>query len=177
MNTAPTDEPENTAVMENLQLRPEAKNDSTFLEALHRLTRPDLLQLGLPQTLHDGMVKMQFKAQRSGYRRQFPDAENHIVEKSGEAVGSLIKHVGETAIRLNYIALLPAARGKGYGRRLVAAMQQEAMASGKALRLAVDPLNVPVCTLYLSLGIRIEHKDGATLEMRWQPNNAATGSH
>ena len=167
MNTASTDEPEHTAKMENLYLRPETKEDHAFLEALHRLTRPDLLQLGLPQDLLDSMLEMQFRAQRSSYRQEFPQSENYVIELDGVAVGSLLKHVDETAIRLIYIALLPEVRGKGYGRHLVSELQRETTASGKSLLLSVDPFNVPARSLYLSLGFGIGRQDGPNVEMFW----------
>lgn len=150
-----------------LQLRPETEEDTTFLKSLYYSTRADLQQLGLPPALLDNMMSMQFHAQRSSYRSRFPDSENSIVEKYGKPIGELVKHAGTADIRLVYIALLPEERGKGYGRRLIGALQSEAARAGKALALAVDPLN-PAKKLYLSLGFQVALDEGINLEMIWR---------
>lgn len=150
-----------------LILRPEAEHDKVFLERLYRSTRDDLLQTGLPELMLNNMIAMQFAAQQSGYRNQFPDAAHAIVEKNGESIGSLITNDGGDAIRLVYIALLPHERNRGYGRHLIRALQTEAENASKALTLSVSTQNTQAQRLYASLGFRVVNNSGAYLEMIW----------
>ncbi len=153
--------------LEYITLRQENSNDKSFLEALYRSTRDDLLQLGLPEAMMSGLIQMQFNAQQSGYRSQFPDAEYSIIEKEGKPIGYLVIHYGTEIIRLVYIALLPGERNRGYGRSLIHGLQTEAAESNKSLALTVDPLNKRAKHLYLDSGFQIISHDGANIEMCW----------
>lgn len=151
----------------DLNIRPEVEQDKAFVEKLYRSTREDLLQLDLAEALIDNLIRMQFQAQQTSYRMQFPAAEYSIVEKEGEAVGYLIVNRGNEAIRLVYIALLPSECNKGHGRHLIQALQTEASGVDKPLTLSVDPQNMPAKHLYLSSGFQVKNNDSANLEMIW----------
>lgn len=155
-----------------LTLRPETDGDADFLTQLYRSTRDDLFQLGLPEPVLANMLDMQFRAQQSGYRSQFPDADYEVVERHGQPVGRLICHRGKSAIRLVFIALLPQERGLGHGRRLIEALQAEAGAAGKALLLSVGLHNSGAWRLYDRLGFQTVRNDGADLEMIWRAAQA-----
>lgn len=150
-----------------LNIRPETLQDRPFLEILYRSTRDDLLQLGLPGAMMGNLMQMQFNAQQTGYRTQFPDADYAIVEKNGKSIGWLITDRSDEAIRLVNIALLPDQRNKGHGRCLIEALQNEAAAAGKPLQLSVSSMNRHARHLYLSSGFQIIGDDGANLEMTW----------
>lgn len=150
-----------------LNLRPECEHDSEFLARLYRSVREDLLQLDLPEAMLDQLVEMQFRAQQAGYRSQFPDARNTIVEKGGEPIGCVLTHHGDEAMRLVYLALLPHERNRGYGRRLIQALQSEAAGANKPLALSVSTQNLQAQHLYASSGFRPVSNDGVSLEMVW----------
>lgn len=154
--------------IEELCLRRETEEDASFLKALFRSTKADMLPLGLPPEMLDNLLEMQFHAQRSSYRNQYPASDNSIIEKKGETIGVMLKNVGASEIRLIHIALLPEERGKGYGRRLIKELQQEAALAEKPLTLSVDPRNDTARGLYLSLGFQVTQDDGANLEMVWR---------
>lgn len=151
----------------DLNIRPQIEQDMAFLERLNRSTRQDLLQLGLADALIDNLIRMQFQAQQTGYRMQFPYAEYAIIEKDGEAIGRLVTDKGDEAIRLVYIAFLPHERNRGHGRRLIQTLQAEASGANKPLTLSVDPQNMQAKHLYLSSGFQVRNDDGANVEMAW----------
>lgn len=151
-----------------LTLRAESEQDKAFLETLHRSTRDDLLQSGLPEALLNNLLLMQFNAQQQGYRTQFPDANYVIIEKDGAPIGHQITAADATTIRLVYLALLPQERNRGHGRRLIEALQVEAANTDKTLRLSVARHNLHAQHVYLACGFQISHEDGANLEMNWQ---------
>lgn len=151
-----------------LNIRPETARDVDFLARLYRSTREDLLQSGLPEAMLDNLIAMQFHAQQSGYRKQYPYADHAIVEKDGEPMGCLITHRGDDAIRLVYVALLPHERNQGHGRRLIHALQTEAASANKPLTLAVSTQNTQAQRLYVSCGFQVVSDNGAYLQMIWR---------
>lgn len=151
----------------DLNIRPKTEQDNAFLETLYRSTRPELLQLDLPGQFLENLMQMQFNAQQTGYRSQYPDAEHSIIEKKGEAIGYLITNVSTEALRLVYIALLPHERNQGYGRQLIQTLQIEAARMNKPLMLSVDPQNLSAKHLYFSLGFQAEENACTNLEMTW----------
>ena len=150
-----------------LNIRPETGLDMDFLAQLYRSTREDLLQTGLPESVLDSLIAMQFHAQHSGYRTRFPDADYDIIESAGTAIGSLIVNRGADTIRLVNIALLPQERRRGHGRRLILALQDEALTSNKMLTLSVSSQNLVAQRLYATLEFTAVSNDGAYLEMAW----------
>ena len=150
-----------------LNIRSETAQDTDFLARLYRSTREDLSQLGLPEAMLANMIAMQFHAQQSSYRKQYPDANYAIVEQHGEPIGHLVTNRGDNDIRLVYIALLPQERNRGHGRRLIQALQTEATAAKKPLRLSVSTQNVVAQHLYASSGFRVVTNDGVNPEMSW----------
>lgn len=159
-----------------LHIRPETAQDADFLARLYRSTRDDLLLLGLPEPMLANMMAMQFHAQQSGYRKQYPDAAYDIIEKNGEPAGCLITHRGGDAIRLIYIALLPHERNQGHGSRLIRALQAEATGANKSLMLSVSAQNMQAQHLYASSGFQVESNDGVYLEMSWCAGSNLPGS-
>lgn len=156
-----------TIINPALTLRPETEQDSVFLERLFRSTRDDLMQLGLPEAVIDNLINMQFRAQQSSYRTQFPDADYGVVETEGEPIGYLITNHGSQEIRLVYIALSVHERNKGHGRRLIQTLQAKAAGENKPLTLSVDPRNMPAKHLYFDLGFQVRSDDGVNLELIW----------
>lgn len=150
-----------------LSIRSETVQDTDFIAQLYRSTREDLSRLGLPEAMLDNMIAMQLHAQQSGYRKQYPDADYAIVEKTGESIGYLITHRSDDDIRLVYIALMPQERNQGHGRRLIQALQTEASAAKKPLKLSVSTQNVLAQHLYASSGFRVVNNDSVNLEMSW----------
>lgn len=155
-----------------LTLRPETEGDTDFVSQLYRSTRDDLLLLGLPEPMLASMLDMQFSAQQSSYRAQFPDADYVVVENMGRPIGRLICHRTESQIRLVFIALLPEMRGQGHGRHLIEALQAEAKTAGKTLSLSVGLHNTGAWRLYDRLGFQAVHDDGVDLEMGWRATPA-----
>ena len=149
-----------------LTLRPVEAGDQAFLLALVDSTRGDLAILdGAVRAM---LLRMQYDAQRTDYRRRFPNLEESVVQADGVPAGRLIVARKADEIRLVDIGLLPAFRGQGLGSRLLAMLQNESRQSGRPLRLHVLQGN-PAGELYRRFGFQPGETGGMHLAMEWQP--------
>lgn len=144
------------------QLRPVETADQAFLFQLFCAIRPELAML--PESL----LQMQFRAQTLSYGAKYPGAEHQIVAEEGRPVGHLLVDRSPERIHLVDIALLPEVQGKGIGSELLQALQQEAAASSRPVRLSVYETN-PAQWLYARLGFAVTGHDGTRLQMTWNP--------
>jgi ribosomal protein S18 acetylase RimI-like enzyme len=147
--------------------------DDTFLFELYASTREDIAALGLGETRRESLMRVQWMAQRNGYRMRFPNAEHQLVLVDGRQVGRLwvAREPGE--LRLVDLSLLPAHRGAGVGTALLRSLQEEASLAGKPLRLSVARDN-PARRLYERLGFTptagaVANTTGPYLTLEWIP--------
>lgn len=153
-------------------LRPVTPADDAFLFELYASTRPDIASLGLPAAQRDMLLRVQWMAQRHGYQSRYPHGEHQLVLVEGSLAGRLWVAREPEELRLVDVSLLPAHRGTGVGTELLRALQQEAAAAGKPLRLSVARDN-PAQRLYARLGFTlVAGGDAGTepyLALEWRP--------
>jgi GNAT superfamily N-acetyltransferase len=152
-----------------LGMRPARAADAGFLEALHHSTRNDLRLIDGEPDFIESLVEMQHRAQTVGYGDQFPEAMYFIVEKLGESVGRVVVHFGRAEIRIVDLALIPAARGLGFGAGIIKSMQMAAAQVGAPLTLAVMRFRPKLRQLYASLGFQIAQASPMADLMVWFP--------
>jgi GNAT superfamily N-acetyltransferase len=150
------------------RLRPVTPEDETFLQRVYASTRVEELAVtGWSEEQKTAFLQHQFTAQDAHYRKHYPTAEFSVIEEEGLSVGRLYVDRWTREIRIMDIALLPEHRRKGTGTLLIAALQEEARATAKALSIHVEKFN-PAMRLYERLGFKpIEDKDVYVL-MEWK---------
>ena len=142
-----------------------AAEDEAFLARLfYDLHAPEFAPLGLSPASLDQLLAMQFRAQKSGYAAEFPNARDHILTVGVERVGRMLVNETPEEIRLVDIALLTTYRGQGLGEWLLRRLCQRAAEAGLPLRLSVRPCN-PALHLYERLGFRRLSSDGINVTM------------
>lgn len=134
--------------------------------ALVACTREDLLLLD--RTISTMLVRMQYEAQLSDYRRRFPGMEESVVLVDGASAGRIYVARSRHEIRLVDISLLPEFRGRRIGSALLASLQEESANAGLPLRLHVLQGN-PAAGLYRRFGFQPGVVEGIYLAMEWQP--------
>lgn len=150
-------------------LRPVTHTDRDFLVEVYGSTREDELdQVAWPPGEREAFVRMQFDAQDASYRSQNPHGAFDVIEVGGRRAGRLYVDRRPAEIRIVDIALLPAFRGAGIGSALVAALQAEAAATGRALTIHVEIHN-PAARLYARLGFVVAAERGVYRRMEWTP--------
>ncbi len=158
-----------------VSLRPMSASDNSFIESLYRSTRDDLRLLDAEDDFIEDLIELQRYAQTQGYGEMFPNAMYFVAEYHGERIGRVVLDFGQNEIRVVDIALIPAARGKGYGSQLLQAIQ---LAAGKVMApvtLSVRSDHLRAKQLYARLGFVVEEVRVPVERMIWYP--PASGSY
>ncbi|MBB3139669.1 GNAT family N-acetyltransferase [Halomonas organivorans] len=153
-----------------LHLRPSRDSDKGFLESLYRDVRQDLQLLAADRDFIEAVLEMQVNAQSIGYGSAYPNALYYIVEKQGERIGRVTVDFGADVIHVIDLALIRAARNRGYGAVVLQAVQSAATQVMTPVSLSVDPLNTGAKLFYQRLGFRFEALTGAVERWTWHPH-------
>jgi len=151
-----------------ITLRPEAPDDTPFLERLYASTRAEEFKaVPWPDAQKDEFLKMQFNLQTKHYHQHYPDAGYQIILMGERPIGRLYILRAKDQILLIDIALLPENRGAGIGGELVKNLLREAAAERKPVRIHVEQGN-PALHLYTRLGFRLLENRGVYYFMEWK---------
>jgi GNAT superfamily N-acetyltransferase len=150
-----------------ISLRPITPEDELFLAALYASTREqELAQTNWSEEQKAMFCRMQFNAQTTDYKRNYPDASFDVIERDGVAAGRLLVLREDEKIHVIDIALLPEHRGAGIGTKFLRELQDEAKAAGKPLSIHVERFN-PARRLYDRLGFQQVEEKGVYLLLEW----------
>jgi len=155
-----------------LALRPVVDDDQTFLRQVYASTRASELE-HVPWSADQkaAFCDMQFTAQDTHYRANYPTAEYFVIEREGVPAGRLYVDRRSGAIHIIDIALLPEHRGAGLGTSLLKQLMTEAEAGGKKVTIYVEKFN-PALSLYRRLGYQHMEELGVYYLMEWQSGQA-----
>ena len=117
-------------------------------------------------------LAQQFNAQRSHYRKHYPDAQFDIIERSGLSIGRLYVAELTQEIRLMDISLMPAARNCGIGGKICFEIMARATQLGKIVSLHVEE-DSPAKCLYERLGFVEAGEVSFYKLMHWCPQGLA----
>ena len=136
----------------SVTLRPVAPDDLAFLKRVYASTREgELAMTPWNAEQKSAFVEMQFCAQDTDYRKNYPDARFDIILRDGTPAGRLYVHRREAEISILDITLLPEHRGAGIGGALLHELITEADGAGKPLEIYVEKFN-RAQSLYRRLG-------------------------
>jgi ribosomal protein S18 acetylase RimI-like enzyme len=148
-------------------LRPANASDELFLHCLYESThgqRFALLPLAVAQ--RESLVRMQFDAQRTGYRQQYPRSEDFVVVIGDRPAGRLWMDEGGQNIVVVDIAIAREHQGRRIGTEVLQHVIERAEAAGKSVRLTVDRMNARAFGLYRRLGFEVCGGDDVYIEMQ-----------
>lgn len=151
-------------------LRAVVTDDRPFLREVYASTRADELAF-VPWTDEQKQMftDQQFDAQDAYYRQHYEGAAYDVVLVDGEPAGRLYVARWDDEIRIMDIALLPAFRGRGIGRRLLEPLLREGAEAGKSVSVHVEQSNRAM-SLYRRLGFVEIGEHGVYRLMRWTPS-------
>ncbi len=123
-----------------------------------------IASLEIPAEQKTELLRMQFTAQKTQYRSQFPMADFDLVLSNDKPIGSLFALRGPEKFVLIDISLLPEHRNCGIGGRLVTSLIQQANDARKPLQAHVLKNN-PAWHLWQRLGFEEVDEDGMYLKI------------
>lgn len=157
------------ALEHTLRLRPASSSDEPFLRSVYASTRAqELAQVPWPAEQKVAFCEMQFKAQDTHYRDNFPESQFLIIEHNGIPAGRLYVDRREKELHILDIALLPDHQRAGIGTFLLRQLMEEASASSKFVSIYVEKFN-PALNLYQRLGFVHISDLGVYNLMEWRP--------
>ena len=144
-------------------------SDNAFVEGLYRSTRDDLRLIDAEDGFIDELIESQRQAQTQGYGETFPNAMYFIAEHHTESIGRVVLDFGHNEVRVVDIALIPAARGKGFGGQIIQSVQLVASKVMAPVSLTVRFDHRLAKQLYLRLGFVVEAMQVPYERMVWYP--------
>lgn len=126
----------------------------------------DFAALPLDEAAKQALIDQQFDAQRSDYRRRFPDMRRLVLTEHAQIVGRLYLAQTEGKLHILDIALRPGDCGRGLGTALLQAVQAHAAAHGLDVGLQVYRHN-RAAALYQRLGFEAVAASDITWQMVW----------
>ncbi|MFJ3486912.1 GNAT family N-acetyltransferase [Pseudomonas sp. NPDC090202] len=162
-----------SASADGLSLRPARASDGPFLQRLYHSARADLQWIDGEQEQIEQIVAQQFQVQERGIGEEFPNAMHYVVEKLATPIGVISADFGVNEIRVLYLAFIPTARGKGYGRIVLRGVQQAAQQVRCPVATVVWASNPHARQHYLALGFQVEETHLMAQRLVWYPDQPA----
>jgi ribosomal protein S18 acetylase RimI-like enzyme len=155
--------------MSTLELKDIRSDDEGVLFQLFTTVRGEELRMDhWDPDLRTQMLRLQFEAQRRGYREQWPAVCERLILCDGSPVGWLIVDRSGLVMRGIDIALVPDARNSGVGTRVVRALQAEVARSAGTFVIEVLRSNVRARALYDRLGFIVTGETDLHTLMEWR---------
>jgi len=157
----------------------DADGEAVFFGLFSAVRAEELGMQSWDPILRDQILRLQFAAQRSAYRQQFPGLVEQFIMRDGQPIGWIMVSRGE-AVRCVDLAILGEERRRGAATRVLRDMQDEAASSGVPLVLSVLRTNAAAIALYNRLGFLPAGKNESHTFMEWrrdqQVKPAASGA-
>lgn len=154
---------------DGLGLRMATPNDKAFIQALFHSTREAFYIAEQEDEYVRSVIEQQLELQTEGYGQQTPDAITFVIDKQGTNIGRLVLDFGKNTAHIVDVAFIQEARGKGYGKAVIQAVQYIAQKQSLPVSLAVEVQNIQARQLYLSLGFKVQEATQTHEFMMWFP--------
>jgi ribosomal protein S18 acetylase RimI-like enzyme len=152
-----------------ITLRAAVPEDEAFLLEVYACTRAqELASVPWDDDQRKSFLAMQFVAQDSHYRAQFPDASYSVILRDDLPVGRLYVLREKSDIRILDITVVPEYRNEGIGSMLLRDLLDEAALAGKRVLIYVETFN-PSLRLFERLGFTTIAEEGINFRMSWTP--------
>jgi len=150
-----------------ITLRDTLPEDEPFLLEVYASTRAqEMAQVPWDDEQRKSFLTMQFNAQHSHYRAQYPEASYSLICRDDLPLGRFYVLRNEEDIRILDLTLLPEYRNGGIGTSLLRDLLEEAAQSGKRVRIYVETYN-PSLRLFERLGFKNIAEEGINFLLEW----------
>lgn len=145
-------------------------DDEPSLFRLYSAVRSEELGIeGWPPGERDRILRIQFEAQRRGYRAQFPGLDERLIVRGELPIGWVIVDGSDArTLRGIDIALLAEARRQGIGTRVMQQLQEEAAAGHRPFVIVVERRNARALAFHRRLGFHAIEETEVHTMMEWR---------
>jgi ribosomal protein S18 acetylase RimI-like enzyme len=161
--------------VDDITLRALDAEDEPVLFQLYMAVRS--AELGMenwPAAQRDATLRIQFVAQRRGYREQYPNLDERLILRGGSPIGWVVVDGSDSRQLCGIdIALLAEARRQGLGTRVMRSLQEEAAAGNRPFVIVVERRNVGALAFHRRLGFRTVGETEVHAVMEWRPDPEA----
>jgi GNAT superfamily N-acetyltransferase len=112
---------------------------------------------------------MQVMARRRDRAAHYPEATEQLIMLDGRPAGAVLVDRSRERILIVDLALMPAARRRGIGTTILAALAEEAARPRVPLRATTQSTNLSARRLYARAGFRELLDDGLNVSLEHQP--------
>lgn len=120
----------------------------------------------------DQILRLQFVAQRSGYRQQYPALVEQFILRDGRAIGwVMVSH--DAMVRCVDLAILSEERRRGAATWALRELQAQAARMAVPLVLSVLRTNAPAVALYDRLGFQPVRENDTHVFLEWRQVQAS----
>jgi ribosomal protein S18 acetylase RimI-like enzyme len=152
-----------------ITLRDALPEDESFLFEVYASTRAqEMAFVPWDDEQRKSFLTMQFVAQHSYYREQFPDANYSVILRDDSPVGRFYVLREKREIRILDITVLPEHRNEGIGTSLMQDLLAEAAQAEKKVQIYVETFN-PSLRFFERLGFKSIAEEGINFLMEWCP--------
>ena len=157
-----------------ITLHPALPEDQEFLFQVYASTRAaEMARVDWDEVQKERFMRMQFDAQDTYYRENYPGYEFQIILVDGQPAGRLYLHRRPAEIRIMDIALLPEFRRRGTGTKLLREILAEGEQNKWTVTIHVERFN-PALRLYERLGFHLAEDKGVYWFLKWAPTQPLT---
>lgn len=157
------------ALPQGLGLRIARPGDKPFMEKLFQSTREFLYLADAEKEYIDMIIHHQMQLQENSYGNQSPNACTMVIEKQNVPIGKVVIDLGSNIAHVIDLAFIAEARGKGYGKSVLQAVQYVATQQMLPMGLTVEKQNLQAKRLYLALGFQVAEESLTHEFMLWYP--------
>lgn len=152
-----------------VELHPLREEDEEFVYQLFScITTEQLFLQFIEPAEREKLLRMQYEARKNSYQMAYLNAEYSIIWLNDQRAGYYVADIGNIAVHLIDIAVLPEKRKKGICSILTERHQKKASEQGVPCFLHVFKMN-PALALYERLGFQIVEDEGIQWLMKWPP--------
>lgn len=152
----------------SITLRDVLPEDESFLFDVYASTRAqELAAVPWDDEQRTSFLRMQYAAQHSHYREQFPDASYGVILRDDLPVGRFYVLREQREIRILDLTVLPEYRNEGIGTSLLRSLLEEAAQRGKRVLIYVETFN-PSLRLFERQGFKSVAEEGINFLMEWR---------
>lgn len=120
-----------------LSLRAEQPSDGAAIRRIFEHRRPDLFWIDGETDFVQMVVDQQFDGAQRSMADYFPNAHRLVIERLGEVIGRLVLDPGEVELRIVELGFVEEARGRGYTRQVIQAIQRAAVPAGVPVYITI----------------------------------------